>query len=246
MTTDINTMISYLQVAKHQSADEPDIPPQQPTSLVYTGRPGRPRIEFDPDALATALQYRGVTDVGRMFNTSARTARRAGLQLGLLEPGQPVYVDVQGDDGQLYRQWTSSTGVQSDLTDAELDNVMREILQVFPTHGWRMLDGSLEYRGQRVPRRRIQESYSRVNGPNTRNGFGVRRIQRRVYRVTAFNSLVHHDGQHGAFHASHCSLLFNVAQVLSVGRSSSTHSLTGTRVLSPAFVHTPITEQRPS
>jgi hypothetical protein len=73
---------------------------------------------------------------------------------------------------------------------------MLEILQMFPTFGRRMIDGHLQYLGHHVPRKRLQASYARVNGPPV-SAFGVRSITRRVYNVPGYNSLAHHDGQHG-------------------------------------------------
>jgi len=50
--------------------------------------------------------------------------------------------------------------------------------------------------GYNVPCSRLQASYARVHRPPV-SAFGVRRIQRRVYNVPGYNSLCHHDGQHG-------------------------------------------------
>ncbi|KAJ3507999.1 hypothetical protein NMY22_g16756 [Coprinellus aureogranulatus] len=47
-----------------------------------------------------------------------------------------------------------------------------------------------------VPRSRIEASYRRVHGPTT-NTFNRQRIPRRKYNVKGYNSLIHHDGQHG-------------------------------------------------
>lgn len=192
-------MIQHLEEAKSRSADpEPEVGPPQAVNLEYTGRPGRPRIVIDEEILEEAHTHRGPTGLASAFGTSARTVRRRLLEAGLAEPGDPVYVDFMDNDGNEQRYYTGlgHSTAESDLSDDELDGIMEQILAAFPTFGRRMIDGELRFMGHIVPRSRIQASYGRVYGPPV-NAFGVRRIQRRVYSVRGFNSLWHHDGQHG-------------------------------------------------
>src|SRR5271170_3894100 len=196
MLSSIEKMIEDLQLAKTRSIDTPDAPPIPLTQLIHTGRRGRPRVEIDPEILATSIQLRGPTELAQVFGTSARTIRRRALEHGIVQPGDPVYVDFVDIDGNSTRIYTSSTGSQSELTDDQLDESMLQILHAFPTFGRRLIDGHLHHLGHHVPRSRIQASYARVNGPPV-SAFGVRRIKRRVYRVPGYNSLSHHDGQHG-------------------------------------------------
>lgn len=196
MQHSIQDMIEDLQQSKHLSADEPDALPIDPISLEYTGRRGRPRVHIDPEVLEVSYSMRGPTDLGRVFNVSSRLVRRRALELGIVEPGDPVYVEFDSQDGNRYRYYTSSTGAMSDLSDEDLDAIMSDILNTFPTFGRRMIDGHFKFLGHHIPRSRIQQSYARVHGPPV-SAFGVRRIQRRVYNVRGYNSLCHHDGQHG-------------------------------------------------
>jgi hypothetical protein len=198
MEQGIRDMITDLHLAKHSSADTPDALPIPTTAVVHTGQRGRPKIQIDPNILATSIQLRGPTELARVFDVSARTIRRRALEQGLVEPGEPVYVDFENDDGTITRLYTSSSGSQSDLSDDQLDSIMLQILHSFPDFGRRMIDGHLRYLGHQVPRSRIQASYARVNGPPVA-AFGVRRIKRRIYRVQGYNSLAHHDGQHGEY-----------------------------------------------
>ena len=94
-----------------------------------------------------------------------------------MEPGNPVFVILENEDGTTSRLYTSSTGNQSDLTDDQLDDIILQILQTFPEFGRRMIDGHLRYLGHLVPCSCIQASYCRVNGPPVAS-FGVRRIKR--------------------------------------------------------------------
>lgn len=206
MLSSIQAMRMDLEHAKLVSVDEPDEPPAAHTSLVYTGRPGRPRIQIDPNILVTASQLGGPTALSQVFGISARTIRRRELEQGLVEPGEAVYTTFTDSEGHTMRIYTSSTGAQSSLTNDELDEIVLKILNMFPSFGRRMIDGHLHHLGHHVPRRRIQESYARVNGPPV-SAFGLRRIQRRVYRVAGYNSLQHHDGQHGrssGLHMMYC------------------------------------------
>lgn len=191
-------MIGFLQLAKLQSSDNTDNPPPITTTYTHTGKRGRPRIHIDPDILANSVQFRGTQALTSTYKVSARTIRRRALEEGIVEPGAPVYVTHQNPDGTTYRVYASSTGLQSELTDDELDVVVSQLLTTYPDLGRRLLRGHLFTLGYAIPRVRVQQSYSRVHGPPLA-AFGVRRITRRVYRVAGYNSLTHHDGQHGWF-----------------------------------------------
>ena len=199
MQASMQSMMECLEMAVHVSNDQPDNAAIPPSIRVYTGRPGRPRIEINPEWLATALEIRGgPSSLGAVFNCAPRTVRRRALELGLVEPGPPVYVDYTDPDGNVTRIYRSSTRATTDISDGELDELMTSILQAFPSLGRRMIDGHLRYLGHLIPRPRIQASYARVHGAPSM-GFGPRRIQRRVYNVAGPNSLWHHDGQHGEY-----------------------------------------------
>ena len=96
-----------------------------------TGRPGRPRIEFNPDFLAEALDLRGPSHIAPVFHCSPMTVRRRALESGLTQPGHPVYTNVQEADGTITRAFTSSTRPVSMLTDDALDHIIASILEIF-------------------------------------------------------------------------------------------------------------------
>lgn len=194
-------MIQDLTDAIMQSSDLPDAPPSNPVSLEYTGGRGRPKKVIDPDVLAAGMSVGGPTFMGELLDVSPRTVRRRALEQGLVEPGDPVYVDTVEENGDLTRTYTSSSAQsrnrnQGGLTNEQLDIIMSQLLELFPTFGRRMIDGYFSAHGHHIPRSRLEQSYNRVHGPSTAT-FGARRIRRRVYNVSAFNSLWHHDGQHG-------------------------------------------------
>ncbi|KAJ2981471.1 hypothetical protein NUW54_g10871 [Trametes sanguinea] len=104
--------------------------------------------------------------------------------------------ETQPDGSTTVTHTSGSSSELSQLLDVELDRLILEIHNQFPSFGRRMIDGYLLVIGERVPRRRVEEAYARVVGPSTLT-FGPRRIERRIYTVAGPNALWHHDGQHG-------------------------------------------------
>ncbi|KAJ7265822.1 hypothetical protein C8J57DRAFT_1069107, partial [Mycena rebaudengoi] len=156
----ITAMVSSLDEARHLSSD----PPQGQALVVSHRAPtgGRPRVEIDPSFLSHALELRGTTHLRPIFQCSARTIRRRALEYGLAQPGQPVYATARQEDGTTARRYTSTSRPVSTLTDAQLDALVSDILQVFPNFGRHMLIGRLKSGGHHVPRARITASYLRI------------------------------------------------------------------------------------
>lgn len=188
-------MLTALNDLAERSQDPSPLPSLQVTQLSLTGNAGRPRIEIDPNFLRHALDLRGPHTLGPLLKCSSRTVRRRALELGLVEPGHPVYADVDNGTGAVQRVWTSTTPPMSTLSDAELDAETAEILNMFPHFGRRMIIATLLTKGHRVSQKRVQESYLRVWGAPAR--FGDHPIIRKEYWVPGVNSLWHHDGNHG-------------------------------------------------
>lgn len=163
---------------------------------IKTGKRGRPRVEIDPTFLEVALDLRGPTKLGKVFGCNSRTVRRRALEHGLALPGTPVRTETIAPDGSTTVTYSSSSRPVSTMSDAQLDDAIRRILQVFPKFGNRMISGRLKAEGHNVPRARIKAARIRVQGAPA--SFGTRqRIIRRTYYVPGPLSLVHHDGQHG-------------------------------------------------
>ena len=83
------------------------------------------------------------------------------------------------------------------ITEPELDDVIRNILQEFPNSGYKSLRGHLLARGLKVQERRLREAMRRTDP----EGIIVRALQlrvtpRRVYNVKQPLSLWHMDGNH--------------------------------------------------
>jgi hypothetical protein len=197
----IEAMTAALEDAVSASADPltqpmlsvmPVIPPSQ-------RKRGRPRKDIDKEFLAGALALRGPAGIAKSLDCHARTVRRRALEYGLAEPGPPCFEDVVQPDGTFHRIWQSTGPPISAISDMpeRLDQVMADILRVFPSFGRSMLAGAFRSRGFRVPQDRIEASYLRVHGAPPRL-FNERRLERRQYSVPGVNSLWHHDGQHSA------------------------------------------------
>lgn len=173
----------------------PDGPSLIISQRASTGKRGRPTVQIEPNFLAQALELQGPTHLASVFNCSSRTIRRRAVELGLAEPGVPIYTDTEEHDGTVTRSYNSTSKPLSTLTDEQLDQFMLQILEVFPNFGRRMIEGRLKSAGHPVTRERIAASFLRVYG--TPGVFGDRTIHRKIYKVGGANSLAHHDGQHG-------------------------------------------------
>lgn len=76
----------------------------------------------------------------------------------------------------------------SDISDNELDTIVRGVMQNTPQAGRNIVRGALLSRGLRIQRRRIESSISRVD-PVTTTLSHRRRIIRRIYNVPCPNFL---------------------------------------------------------
>jgi len=76
----------------------------------------------------------------------------------------------------------------TELTDNQLDNLIRAALQVTPAAGLRMVQGYLRQRGLVVQRIRVLHSLRRLD-PVTSTLRNARRIITRVYNVPFPNAL---------------------------------------------------------
>ena len=102
-----------------------------------------------------------------MIGISERTLRRRRAE----------FVTVDGSDNF------------TNLSDADLDNIMRDIVHECPNAGERMVIGPLRARGVFVQRARVRESILRVDLMGRPLRAQRRAIKRRVYNVPCPNAL---------------------------------------------------------
>ncbi|KAL0569464.1 hypothetical protein V5O48_012504 [Marasmius crinis-equi] len=198
ITSSIMQMILHLDNARNVELDPPDrtFPFPSPPSDDTPRQRGRPRAYIDPGLLALAVDLRQTRKLADILNVHVRTLRRRALEQGLVEPGHPVYVNFETEDGVVMRVYRSSTGPMTDISDDDLDDAMHQIITAFPSFGRHLIQGELKFMGIHVPRSWVEASYLRVVDLPTQS-FGIWRITRRIYTVPGPNSLWHHDGQHG-------------------------------------------------
>ena len=139
------------------------------STVARNGLVGKPRLQILQQQLQTLHNDAGFrwADTGRILGISERTLRHRRHEFGL-----PVGV------GENF----------SDVSNDDLDEYVREILEVTPSAGQRLVEGGLRQMGLRLQRHRIQESIRRVD-PVLRTLRAAQQIIRRVYSVPCPNAL---------------------------------------------------------
>lgn len=83
----------------------------------------------------------------------------------------------------------------TDISDADLDSVVANTQIHFPNMGLRLLQGHLKTMDIKIQRKRLRESFQRINKFNSTMRWH-QPIARRTYSVPGPNSLWHIDGHH--------------------------------------------------
>ncbi|KAJ8088216.1 hypothetical protein PM082_013767 [Marasmius tenuissimus] len=165
MTDSALHMILYLDDMRNTIVDPPDRPFPFPETPNEPQRgPGQPRKAIDPNLLRLAVDMRRTKRLADILQVHVRTLRRRALEEGLVEPGEPVYVEFETEEGLIMRVYRSSTGPVSDISDHDLDEAMKSIIVAFPSFGRRLIQGHLKFMGIHIPRSQVQASYGRVVG----------------------------------------------------------------------------------
>ena len=148
------------------------IPAVYAIHVTNLGRLGRPSIQINVDyvELLHGAGYT-LTDIACALQISRTTLWR---QL------QEIAITLNG---------------YSNISDNELDTIIRNFQESNPNCGQALLSGHLCSRGIYVQRRRIRESVCRIDPLRERIRWSPA-IARRVYRVPGANSLWHIDGHH--------------------------------------------------
>lgn len=111
-------------------------------SFEHSDTPGRPRLGVSREQLEALQRDCGFrwNDIARMLGVSDRTLRRRRHEFGM------------GVEGREF----------SNVPDNVLDDVVRQVLEVTPAAGLRMVQGSLRQHGWLVQRIRVLHSLRRV------------------------------------------------------------------------------------
>jgi len=134
---------------------------------------GRPRIEVDVEDIEFLQGLRfSWTNVAKVLGISRSTLYR-----------------------RLEEEGISRETRYSDMSDSDLDSLVREIKRAHPNDGERLMIGHLSRYGVTVPRARLRGSIHRVDPVGTRMRRSVT-IRRRVYCSAGPNAVWHIDGNH--------------------------------------------------
>lgn len=135
---------------------------------------GRPKSLINEDVVKL-LRQQGYnwTDIANTFNISAKTLSRRREESNLQDTIQPY----------------------TDLTDDELDEIVKQLKLENPFFGQTMMMGAVCSRGIRVTRQRLRDSIQRVDALGTIT-CRINITPRRVYHVAGPNALWHIDGHH--------------------------------------------------
>ena len=135
---------------------------------------GRPKIWINPLAIKL-LREQGLdwTKIASIFGVSIKTIERRRKENNI------------SDDYIGY----------ANISDNELDNLVKELRYHQPFSGQIILMGILKSRGIRIHRQRLRDSLHRVDSFGMINRW-ANIIPRRVYKVAGPNSLWHIDGHH--------------------------------------------------
>jgi hypothetical protein len=145
------------------------------TEVRVPGRRGRPRKQFNEQLLKDALAPHRKISV-------ARLARVLHVHPNTLR----AHLKLHGN--RVYSRF-------SDITDAEIDILIRWFRHKYPKSGIRYATGYLRSNSIRVPKRRVLSSMKRVNPVGQRLRIRAT-IKRREYRVSRPDALWHMDGHH--------------------------------------------------
>lgn len=139
------------------------------------GNVGRPRYIITREQIIYLREFSFKwTEIADLLGVSISTLNRHRVSLGLGSDVTPRF---------------------SDVSDADLDVLVRDIVRRTPFSGIRMVQGEVEDQGIHVQRERIRASLHRVDTLNIRARFS-HVVERRQYRVPGPNSLWHVDGNH--------------------------------------------------
>lgn len=133
---------------------------------------GRPSLDIREEQLTFLLENSfKIKDIAALFGCSTRTIQRR------------------------VRDFEISSNRYSDISDLELDDIIKEMAIRWPTCGIRSIKSMLQANGLILQRSRVQQSLHRVDPVGIENRLR-RSLHRREYSVPSPNALWHIDGNH--------------------------------------------------
>ena len=142
---------------------------------MFNGEKGRPRLQIPLEHLRFLLEKKfKVAEIANLFGTSKRTVKRRMKDFGL-----------------------SAATTYTQLSDQQLDELIRDIQRDFPNAGCKRVTGLLRARDVYMQQARIRQSMRRVDPEGILlRALELNTIRRRQYSVAGPLSLWHIDGNH--------------------------------------------------
>ena len=126
---------------------------------------GRPKISLDKEV---------ISQLKKLNMSWSKIAKVHGISIKTLQRRR--------------REFRSEVPTHTDLSDNELDTIMRRLVEDNPNMGERLFLGTLVGMGHRIKRWRLRASLKRID-PTRNIRMIKRRIRRRVYNVRSPNAL---------------------------------------------------------
>jgi hypothetical protein len=165
---DVTLAMHYLQQVEELQTEN-----SYTVDIFQSGQRGRPCFDISREQLNYFLSYQfSVPDIAKALGVSQSTISRRMRTYGL-----------------------SQSQYSPPLSDEELDNKVREVLQEFPNAGYRRVISQLAVAGLRPSQMRVRQTLQRIDP----QGVAVRWLRltpRRQYRVSGPLALWHIDGNH--------------------------------------------------
>ena len=143
--------------------------------VVKTGIRGRPKFYIPKEQLEYFIEFGfKASDIAKMLYVSEKTVYRRLEEHGM-----------------------SMRTTFSQITEPELDDLIKSIVHVFPNSGYKSMRGHLLSRGFKVQESRVREAMRRTDPEGTLvRALQLRVTHRREYSVKQPLSLWHMDGHH--------------------------------------------------
>ena len=140
---------------------------------IFNGQPGRPKLNVPQEQLQFLIERRfNTTQIASLLGVSPRTIER-----------------------RLREHNLNISTSYSNLSDQDLDTVIKSVLTDFPQTGYKRMTGFLRARGLIIQQSRIRAAMRRTNPEGTLlRALGIHVIRRRSYQVGGPLALWHVDG----------------------------------------------------
>lgn len=142
---------------------------------IFTGQPGRPKLNVPQEQLQFLIERRfNTTQIASLLGVSPRTIER-----------------------RLRKHNLNISTSYSNLSDQDLDTVIKSVLTDFPQTGYKRMTGFLRARELIIQQSRIRAAMRRTNPEGTLlRALGIHVIRRRSYQVAGPLALWNVDGNH--------------------------------------------------